>query len=132
MLGKTFSFLSSKIWKMLSNGQSSRQPSGEPPSNGQPSSTQSDQNPWNKLFHTSSWTYPCRPLSGPLSTMHKWGAAKMSGGENTSSTQTQSIKSLKTMIVNESPHNDSRKLAWHVLWSTQWHISTMWVSKELV
>ncbi len=45
----------------------------------------------------------------------------------------KSIKSLKTMILNESPHNDSRKLSLHFLWSTQWHILTvlLWASKEL-
>ncbi len=30
----------------------------------------------------------------------------------------ESIKSLKTMILNESPHDDSRKLSWHFLWNT--------------
>ncbi len=39
----------------------------------------------------------------------------------------KSIKSLKTMILNKSPHDNSRKLSWHFLWSTQWHISTLFL-----
>ncbi len=42
----------------------------------------------------------------------------------------ESVKSLKAMILNELSHDDSKKLSWHCLWSTQRHILTMllWTS----
>ncbi len=54
MFGNTLGFFSSKIWRMSSNGQSGKQPLGGPLLGGQPLGGQLDQNPWNKLFHTSS------------------------------------------------------------------------------
>ncbi len=62
---------------MLSNGQF----------NGQLLKGQFDQNPPNPLFHKLFGSYPHKPLSSPLSTMHKQVAKKMSGGENISLTQ---------------------------------------------
>jgi hypothetical protein len=56
MFGKTFGFLWSKIQKMLSSGQLDKQPSNGPPSSEQPLGNQSDQNPQNKLSHTSFGT----------------------------------------------------------------------------
>jgi hypothetical protein len=45
----------------------------------------------------------------------------------------ENVKSLKIMILNKLPHNNSRKLSWHFLWSTQWHLSMvlLWANKEL-
>jgi len=57
MFGNNFNFLSSKIWRISLNEQSNRQPLSGPPSSKQPSSNQFDQNPWNKLSHTSFGTY---------------------------------------------------------------------------
>jgi hypothetical protein len=85
---------------MLSNGQF----------NGQLLKGQFDQNPPNLLIHMSFGSYPCKPLSNPLSTMHKQGVKKMSGGANISSTQSQKCQRLEENDLNESPHNDSKKL----------------------
>jgi hypothetical protein len=110
--------LSSKIWRMSSNGQSGRQPSGKPLSNEQPSDGQSNQNPQNKLSHTSFGTYPPRPLSSPPLTMHKWGAIEMSSEESTSSTQTQKCQKLEDNDLKQIATHDFRKLSWHFLWNT--------------
>jgi hypothetical protein len=72
MFGKTLGFLSSEISTMSLSGQSSKQPLGE----------QSNQNPWNKLSHTSFGTYPPKPLNNPPSTMHKWGYKNIWRGEH--------------------------------------------------
>jgi len=79
MLIESLDFWASYIPIIFLNGQF----------NGQLLKGQFDQNPPNLLFHTSFGSYPRKPLSNPLSTMHKQGAKKMSGGENISSTQSQ-------------------------------------------
>jgi hypothetical protein len=66
MLGMSLGFWASKIPIMSSSVWSS----------GQPLRGQFDQNPQNMLSHTSCNSYPPRPLSGPSSTMHKWGVVE--------------------------------------------------------
>ncbi len=83
------------ITRQSSRQPSNRQPSGRQPSNEQPSNGQSNQNPQNKLSHTSYGTYPPRPLRSPPLTMHKQGATEMSSEESTSSMQTQKCQKLE-------------------------------------
>jgi hypothetical protein len=79
VLEKSLHILASKILTMSSNEQLG----------GQPSRGRSDQNPLNKLSHTSFSSYPPRPLSDPPSIMHKQKATKISIRKNISPTQSQ-------------------------------------------
>jgi hypothetical protein len=56
---------------------------------------QFDLNPPNPLSHTSSNSYPCKPLSGSLSNMYNQRDTKMYEGEIISLTQSQKHYSLK-------------------------------------
>jgi hypothetical protein len=86
---------------------------------GQLSRGQSNQNPPNLLPHTSSDSYPCKPLSNTPSIMHYHGVAKVSNRENTSSTQSWNCQKLE--------ENDPK-------WITTWwfHKNVMNFFKECV
>jgi hypothetical protein len=93
VLEKFLDFLVSKILMMSSNGQLG----------GQPLKGQFDQNPLNKLSHTSFNSYPPRPLSDSPSTMHKQRVTKISSRKNTSSTQSRKHQMLED--------NDPKRIA---------------------
>ncbi len=94
---------------------------------------QFDQNTLNKLSHISSNNCPPRPLSDPPSTMHKQRLQKYLARRALHQHNLKNIKCLRTMIVNELPHDNSKKLSWHFSWNTQWPTSIvlLWASKKL-
>ncbi len=93
MLGKTLDFLSSKIWMMSSSKKSGKQPSN----------CQSNQNP-KTSYHTHHLRFilldlwPC--ISGGLQKYLAWKTFHWCN--------LKSVKGLKRMILNESPHDNSR------------------------
>jgi hypothetical protein len=53
--------------------------------------------------------------------------------ENFTDTNPKASKAWRQWSYANLPHENSKKLSWHFLWNTQWHISTMllWTIKEL-
>jgi hypothetical protein len=77
-------------------------------------------NPRLQLWHTFNYA----PMKGYGNVWQK---------ENFTDTNPKASKAWRQWSYADLPHENSKKLSWHFLWNTQWHISIvlLWTIKEL-